>query len=438
MLLLLIASGLLVAALVVPLLGWHRSLFAAVLITLTVASVPLIAFGDSNGPYIIGVAPPIPTITTATVALLLALVWSATQGVPGRAWWPLVPIIMFVIFGAIFIWPPSATLSSGVLHVLMACVAWYVGVGMSGFAHGDSKYSLFVAGLALLIALTLSVPSWVQWWQGVGVEGFGDRTGGLFAHPSTAGKVAMVLVCLLLPLSESRNQRTRRVALAAMLIAASAALPTLSRANILAIVLVVLGWLALNMKRIGFSRFFGTVVVLGLVALPFVDNVIQRFVSDPEGTGRPMLTEAALRNIPDRLYTGTGPSNYVATLMNTDSTTAILGAPVHNIFLLVLAEVGVVGVMICIPIVITVAGAAVRLSLRGETVEYARALLLLLGGTAFIGLTGWGIMRAPVGQFVVFVAGVLWGLASALPQATQFTNANEDRFGILRGRSAIV
>jgi hypothetical protein len=412
--LIVVAIATLAGANAIPLLGWRRVLVAGTLLTLTLAPVPLIGLGDTSVEYVVGLAPPYPTITATTVALAVGGLWALSQGVPNIAWIPLVPIVASTAICASLVWPHTQMVTSGVIHIVSACVAWYVGVAMSRFGRIGQADSQFTARVAVGITLALSLPSWIQWINGVGIDGYGERTGGIFSVPSTAGKIATLLVCLLLPLTKSKDRKTMRSATVAIVIAVSATLPSLSRANIVAIALVLLGWFIMNIRRVRISRVVGAAIIFGALAAPFIHAVLDRFTSDPDGGDRPELMAAALRHIPDHLFTGVGANNYVAAIRDLEPIVARTGYPVHNIFVLFFAEVGLVGALSFLPLLALALLPTLGRLRATENALYAKAFLLLMGAVSFIGWTGWAVLRAPTGELVAFLAGMLWAQANAI------------------------
>jgi hypothetical protein len=296
------------------------------------------------------------------------------------------------------------------------CLAWLAGVALASEFDGRSG-STFAGWILLIVGAILALPSWYQWVAGIGVEGFGDRTGGIFAHPSTVGKVALVVIALALPLTRADDRRVTRLATLAALMSASASVPTLSRANILGVVLIFAVWFVvrMDMKKARQMLVVGGIGVI--IAAPLMGQFLQRFALDPEGSDRPELLAAGLRNLAISPLTGIGPNTYVPTIAPLEPIVAITGFPVHNVFLLAFTEIGLVGLAVFVPMAVAVLAVALPWARVPGSVHHANALFAMAVALAFVGLTGWGLLRAPMPELIAFGAAVLWSNARAMNRA---------------------
>lgn len=401
-----VAVGL-VASLVLlaPLLKTRQLLLAAVLVTLIFGPVRLLSFGeDGDGAYVVGIAPPTPGIYSYTITLTLAALWGVVTRRASNTWVVLLPG-SYLVLGLMLAWPATPTVVAGVIHLLTACLGWVTGTSLASMFGLDA--GVYVRWLLLGVAFFLAAPTWIQWLQGMGAAGYGDRAGGLFAIPSTVGKLAIVVVALALPLTKRGNSRETSIALAAVLLAASSAFPSLSRANILAMGVTLGVWLILNTTKRNLHKTVLIVVAAGMAFLPFAAAVARRIEIDPEGGDRPELLLAAFRQIPSHLFLGMGPNNYVPTVAPYEYIVAASGYPVHNTFVLAFAEVGVVGIVALIPLIVIVARAAWPFGSRIGSPADSVALLALLLGLSTIGMTGWGLLRHPLPELILMAIAIL-------------------------------
>lgn len=415
-----------VLVIIAPLLGARRALVALFVLSVTVVPAPILSLGDSGGAYIVDISSPVITISTYSIAIVVVSIWAAlTRRAQGG--WVIVPALAYLIVGALVSWPLNDAVGSGTLHMAVSCLAWVCGLGIARLVR-ERGLERFMAMTLAFVGLVLAGPTWFQWMLGVGVQGYGDRAGGIFAHPSTVGKVAIVVLCLALPLTQSLDSRVKKFAYVTLVLAASASVPSLSRANILGTALVILFWLATTLNRQNLKQTIGVVSVAVIAAIPFVAPLIQRFELDPEGDERPELTLAALRQIPRFIAMGMGPNNYVSTVAPVESIVATSGYPVHNTFLLFLAELGVIGLAAFAPLLLTVLFAAWPFQRRGQARAYSASLGALVIGVVFVGMTGWGLLRQPLPELILFAAAYLWSnMRDSLGPARRTIEAFESR-----------
>jgi O-antigen ligase len=107
------------------------------------------------------------------------------------------------------------------------------------------------------------------------------------------------------------------------------------------------------------------------------------------------VTQVAERVIREHPWTGVGPNGYVAVAGRFDRLTAT-GVPVHNIFLLSAAELGIVSaVLLWVPFVaVTIRAVRQVWRTRGTGSEVgARVIVSALPGFVLIAVTGWGLLE---------------------------------------------
>ena len=403
--------GVAVLLLTLVVAGVSRTLLWGCVLTTTVAPFPIVYLAEREGSYVVGVASPEPTITSFSVAIVAAAVFGLVIYGRPKGTMLVVPALIAGILGAVLLWPNELSIESGAIHFVTSCLAWIVGLAYSVVFSRDApdRPTLY---LLLAVALAIALPSWWQWFQGVGAEDFGDRTGGIFQHPGTTGKVAVILICIALPMTQSADPVARRVAIAVSGFAALGTLPSLSRANVIAVVGITFGWFLLNRTRFRLRTATSGGLLAIVLAAVFLPPIIDRFRADPEGNDRPELLEAALRQLPDFWLFGTGPNSFVQTISAREPIVAQTGFPVHNSIVLGVMELGALVVAALVPLAVALVSVALAFGNRRRLMKpYSDALLLLILGVVFIGLTGWGMLRQPIPELVLFACAILWANA---------------------------
>lgn len=410
-----VAAGVSVATLaLVQVLGWRRVLFGSTVLFCSIPSVKVWTNAPLFPLEVQSVASPYVGVTALTLVLILGLIFIPDGPSLGKVSWRLMPLLTYLLAGWLF-WPQTQIVASGVLHILTCCAAFLLGYRLADYL--DPSTGRARLGAAMLFGITIGflvIPSAYQYINGIGVDGYGLRTGAVYGHPSTVGKVATVFIAVCLPLLTSKDRKTSNLGLLTIAGAILATLPSLSRANLVAIALVLVGWIALSLRERGTRTVIAGVTLGTIAALPFIRALIDRFLVDPTGHERPLLLEAAWRQLPEFWQVGTGPNNYTTVMSQVEGITASTGLPVHNALLLVLSEIGVIGILVLLPMLIPILTTAISglLPSEGKAVLHKRSLLLLLIGVLFIGWTGWGILRAPTAQLVCFLVAAEYQLAS--------------------------
>lgn len=328
-----------------------------------------------------------------------------------RPFWPFMAVMVVL---TAFVWPQdSSYVRAGLLHLTGAILAFGVGGLVAKESTGNPKTSSFILRITiLLIALELAVS--VAQFVGVAINPMdpntaalmGTRVNGTLNHPNNLGKVLLLLIIVLTFFWQSADIRNRRLAVLGMFLAAVPLALTGGRAVLLAGLSVVVLSSLLNADK---SSRWKT--LLGFVALiaPFGASTYERFLEDPEGGSRPYLTDLAWREIASSPWAGMGPNLYVQEVGKYDSLTAG-GLPVHNGFLLVLAEMGLIGcAALFIPFAVLLVRAwRKRAACHGQGAA-ARTYLASLPAIVLVVGTGWGMLSGPYMYMWFLVIGFLYG-----------------------------
>ena len=372
-----------------------------------------------------------PALSTTSIAILCMLLITASATRRERS--PLIPraipmILPFVLFCVVayaFVWPHTPSVRGGIISLTTALLAWVVGRRFQILLRGNTSALRMVAGgLLFLFAIEVAV-AFTQ--LAIGITELAGRGAGTFAHPAWLGKYVLVLMPLLLPLTASDDRRTARLSSIALMLALVGTALTVARANLLVLIAVILAWslfrsYGAGVKSIIFRR-AGVPLAVALLSLPFASLVLERFASDPDGGDRTPLLDAGLRIIALHPLVGTGPNNYVPTARASEAIVFSTGYPVHNTFLLGIAELGIFGlVLFALPVVaavVTCIGHA-RDSDK-DTSNTARAFLITIGGVAIVGLSGWGFWQDSILQLLFFGAG--YAHAKVAPVTVRDTDA---------------
>ncbi|NLP84328.1 O-antigen ligase family protein [Microbacterium sp. CFH 90308] len=387
---------------------WHRAGGAAASFVVVVSAVclpviDLLTFGQATANTAIAA----PTITLATYQLallggLLALPVQTVRNVPVLYWM----FLAFVGVLAVAQGQTDAHTLSGVLHWGAAVLAWGVGAAVAqSAAQSGLPTERFIAIVAAFIVgwHALFVVLQLAGVRAVGTVEAGitelARVSGAAGHSGNLGKIMLLLVMILLPVTRSDDKAARRWAVVTVSSAAVLTALTFSRANTVAIGILIGTWLVLG-PGIRFSKRVAVILVAIIVAIPIVDILILRSQYDPDGGSRPRLMAAAIEQISQTLWLGVGPNNYLEVVGRFDSLAAG-GLPVHSAFLLALAELGLICcILLGIPLILLMTQSLRNLPGSSPAKSYAIALVAATPGILIVAGTGWGILR---GQFLVLL-----------------------------------
>jgi len=259
--------------------------------------------------------------------------------------------------------------------------------------------------------------------QGVTVGLFAGaytRAGGLIGHPVLLGAFfALTVPFLLAIVVGSKATWSRWAGAAAILVGAAALALTLSRGAIIAWAFsfgLFIAGAALRGRLRGHGRDLvsGLVAVFLVAAIAASPVIYERFLfSDPGSvSGREQLNDLALRVISAHPVTGVGLNNWPVVMAAYDTTGISLLAtdPVHNLYLLLWAETGIIGLagFVGLVAVLLVTGfRALRRSPVPEVQLAALAAVTSLLAVLIMGLASWELRLTPEHQLFWCVAGLV-------------------------------
>lgn len=376
-------------------------------------SVPLGTFGDLSTPNL--------TITSYTIAVAVALIGiftappeHRTSRLP-RAFWAVIIGSFALLF---YVWAPDSESWSGMIAVLTGIGAWAAGsfVGRELFDDVDiTRFTAKLFSLILMIELAVEVLEYRRIHLPEQLTSTGrvttadaGRVFGTIGHPANLSKIAFMMVVVLLVLALSSDRITRKYAYIGVTLAIPVVGMTVSRANTVALVSLLVFW-AFFASR-GIPSTLRTIIVIGVgVGLGvFFQQFDSRIAEDPNGGARPELLSAGIEQLWRSPYTGTGPNRYIDVVSKFSADTA-LGYPVHNVFLFTACSIGIpLAILMFIPHVQLI----VR-SMRARKQDPAALVVLMAApGMLVILLTGWAMMSMFLLVTWFFVAGAFFARIS--------------------------
>jgi hypothetical protein len=363
-------------------------------------------------PIYAGMATASPTLYTYTVAIVLAAIALALRSARTMisAALPWAGLLAWLIAMTIFAWDATPRTASGLVHLVLGATAFVIGVGAAaqGRDGPDAPTSLTVPWLFAAVA-------WIQFLAValalVGLplrtltfalaQDVNGRATGLTSHPGELSKLLFfcAMCALVLP---QRTPRERWFAWSTFGAILAGVFLTQSRAALGGLVVMIGIFVGLEFAVGRWQRrhavVLGMTVALAVASIPWV---IHRFANDTGARGHTM--RVAVDAIRDDPWTGVGVNSYVAVVGQTDALTST-GVPVHNVFLLSAAEIGVIGALLLWLPFALVSVRAVR-GLRGGADPAARVIVAALPGVLVMALTGWGLVQGPYFLLVAFVFG---------------------------------
>jgi hypothetical protein len=404
----------------------RRALVAALVASL--ALVPLALF-PRNSPIYVGIATAEPTVYTYTIGVsvvcvvLAATVWRQFL----RTLLPWLPFFGWLLVLGVFAWDPSPRSLSGMLQLTLGAATFAIGATAQRLDRRGSllPWAFMVVAWLQLFAIGMAVIGLplrrITGPQSLDILG---RATGLTSHPGELAKVLFFCAVCTLALP----QRTRRERWAAWLtlgaILAGVSLSE-SRAVLAAVISMVVIFVLLELTAGRWQRkhfvMIGIALVLGAVSLPWL---VQRFAADPNGGARDHVTQVAERVIREHPVAGVGPNSYVAVAGMFDRLTQT-GVPVHNVFLLSAAELGVAGaVFLWLPIGLVAGRATYRVWRSRGTDLGARVIVSALPGFLLISVTGWGLLEGQGFLMLCLVFGYFGASIGADGPAERRTDAD--------------
>lgn len=306
---------------------------------------------------------------------------------------------------------------SGVLVVGAGLLTWAVGRShvLSMESRSGAAFLILVTIAAILMmqaVLALAQTAGAElptWLTGVNertlsIEESGRGVGTL-GHPANLSKLSVLFTFVSLPFTVSPSARMRRLALLNVSLALAVAGLTVSRANIFAVGIVVGLWVlfAPRMLRLR-TRLF--IMGAGIIAaLSFYENIVRRFLEDPEGGERRNLQRAVWEQFGLTPFSGTGVNSYIQVVGQWDPWTAT-GYPVHNTFLLAAAEFGIpAAVLLFAPLAFLWLRAILNV-LASRKLPWSLSTVLSIPATLAVTVTGWGMLSGGYFALWMFVCGI--------------------------------
>ena len=385
--------------------SWDLYLSVALLLATVLYSRPL---WHAVWTQYTGIAPFRPRVDTYTVIVVVfGLCCLLLRRRLPRAAATFAPFLVFTTIAMVFLWPGESFQWAGWQSFVLGFVAVACGAhaGRAVTLDPDRAHAfLRVVTALVLVELLVSVlqlagyhlfPVDVHSAQFVV-----GRANGTTDHPNTLGKFMQLLLICALPQTRSPQLRTRHLAALFVILALLTTVLTGGRAVTLGVVVTVTLWYALFYRTQALSRRVTVPLAALACSLPFLGSVVARFKES--GGSRTRLSEVATHFvIPDHLWLGVGPNSYLhyVSLHNLNFGSDL---PVHDSFLLSLAELGVpLFALLWGGVLLSLLLAWRRRSVEGLAGDGARALIAGVPGLLVIALTGWGLIAG--GVFVVFM-----------------------------------
>jgi O-antigen ligase len=308
----------------------------------------------------------------------------------------------------------------------------YVFIASTITTRGDIRFvtrmlllGLVVESLLMLLLLkvgTLPV-SWLRTRIDVPTDPFEPaRVAGTIGSANSAAAYLGVLILFALSVLFSRiSPMLKAFAGVALALGTICLIATFSRGGLLATgicSLLLLAFLA-GASRKNFNKIVVAIVLLGSIGFCLRKQISERFVQDDRGSAysRIPLMKLAFRMIEDHPILGVGSNNFGAAMdkyVNSDFRNGFLYA-VHNQYLLIWAETGVVGVLSFLWFLTSSIRQGVRCWRQHDPVLSPLALGLSMGLVAFMIHMSVDIFRGrPLAQLVFFVAALISAIADNL------------------------
>lgn len=356
-------------------------------------------------------------VQTQVIAFVIAAVVILLGG--GKIKLPIALIIFVVLLtaGMFTSWQGTVPQWSGYFMLVGAVIAFGVGWAVGREAFTRERFALFFLTLILIVLVIQLGVSMLQL-AGVSLptglvnsdrtlEQTVGRVSGTIGHPANLSKVALLLMLLSLPFTSAASKRLSRLAFLCVALAAFLGGLTVSRANLIAMAVLLAAWILTFPGRARIGTRIGGAVAFAGAALVFAPLVLERFEDDADGGLRPLLLAAAWRQLSNDFLIGTGPNAYIAVVGRTDAATAS-GYPVHNALLLMTAELGLLlAVLFFLPLFGILLWGFVRFARSSEFLYTPRVLVYSIPGLGVVLLTGWGMISVLIIGLWMFSLGFL-------------------------------
>lgn len=402
--------GVAAIGLVVGFVAWAKSrvglqVAAGVSLILCLGGFDRLLFSPEQ-PVHYGITAARPTVTLAQILVLMVLISLIGSGLflglTAQA-------VIFAGAGCVFlfvVWGNSTIQASGLIVLVTALLCFSIGRWL-GAVEKPALDLVLAAGcfvvVVLQLAAVLAQSRGYSIGQAPGSEGLAwvndmGRMVGLYGHPSILGKTTFLLLAFQLPLTSSRSIAARMLAQVGILAGLAACLFTLSRANFVASGVALVLWIIFSGKAISVSRRLLT--ILGVIVMAYanrgvIDEIRARNAEDPEGGSRSRLLEVGIHQISTAPWTGIGP-NYYSEFVGQYDPLAASGFPVHNTYLLAIAELGLpLAAVFFAPVALTIFAALRHWPAKDRIDPKALTTICLIPGLLLITLTGWGMLSSP-------------------------------------------
>ena len=349
----------------------------------------------------------------------------------------LLPVSVYVLFCVISISQAiDPELTRFELVSLVYCLAIFI--YLAGNVRDIGQVRLIVGALIVTVAVQ-SLLAFAQAATGssLGLEFFGGaevimmesygtgivpRASGTLGHPNSLAIYLELVLPLTLGAALLTASRIRKwLTAVTFLLGAAALVLTLSRGGILAGAAMLVVFLFVWGKRAGKLALVSSIMVAAFATvvalLTVIDNPVKRrFVEDRYETAfvRVPLLQVAGRMIEHNYWLGVGLNNYSLTAERYDFTPERISvqwpAPVHNLYLLVLAETGIFALLALIAFFIGLLLKGIKAA-RAPDLERATYAIALTAGVASLLIHGTVDYAYLSKSFYIwFIAGLLVGL----------------------------
>ncbi len=391
-------------------------IWIAVPLLLSLALLPrnILALGTWSSGYS-DIAPPVPTITTyvviVTVSFFAVILRTRRRYISA----PMSICLIVLSFMTVFIWDGTAAQWSGLIVLAAGAMAWTIGRFVGSRLPSEPRATTIFLGAILLILLIqlaiafaqrngVLIPGWLTSEGRLAVAWTGRATGTL-GHPANLSKIALLFLILVLPWTVTPRTVHRRLAWLIVCACVILGLVTISRSNILAMAAILFLWLLAAPGKLSLVQRLSGLLVMLFAGIFLTGDVVLRFLDDPEGGARPALFSAGIAQILRDPAVGTGLNSYIDVVAPFSSETA-LGYPVHNAFVLAIAEMGIVaGVLFFVPMLHLTAD-AVRNMRHYDALYSCRAFLCSAPGLVLVLWTGWGLLNSQYLILWFFLGGI--------------------------------
>lgn len=323
------------------------------------------------------------------------------------------PIVLLLVPLCLFTF--SAYQDDLVTSVVAGVVQWVtvaLAAGLGAAVWTSSDWGISDRDALLVVAYPVMANFGASLLQIVGLRSVGtvelgggslERVSGLQGHSGNLGKILILLLVVALPLTRSSSAAVRRISLVSIAMMLVMVGLSYSRANTVGFVVALVLWFLLGSGGSGLKRLLVPALV-GAASLPFAAVLIARNSEDPSGGSRPQLTEAALTQLRESWLLGIGPNDYQRTVGQFSMISSVL--PVHNAFLLVLVECGVIVSALLAVYAVGVAFRAMRACREPSAAGLqAAALVATLPAVFAVAYTGHGIVGRDALPLLAFVMG---------------------------------